>query len=186
MTTILPVPVITILPDSSKGSTRVHRARPSGIDLIRRPLLCCALGFGAGLAPRAPGTVGTLVAIPIVILLAQGSNWLLPLVALVFFAAGIYICSDASKYYGSHDHSSIVWDEIVGYMIALSFVAVSLETILIGFILFRLLDILKPWPISWVDRNVPGAWGIMLDDVAAGLVANAGLQLWLRQSWLVL
>lgn len=164
---------------------RAHTARPSSITLIRRPMLLCALGFGAGLAPKAPGTFGTLVAIPIVILLAQGSNWLLPLVTFVFFGAGIYICSDASKYFGAHDHSSIVWDEIVGYMITLSFVPVSLETIIIGFILFRLLDILKPWPISWLDRRVDGAWGIMLDDVVAGLVANAGLQVWLLQSWIV-
>ena len=160
-------------------------ARPSSITLIRRPMLLCALGFGAGLAPKAPGTFGTLVAIPIIVLLAQFSYWLLPLVTLIFLVAGIYICSDASKYFGVHDHSSIVWDEIVGYMITLSFVPLSFETIIIGFILFRLFDIVKPWPISWLDRRVDGAWGIMLDDVVAGLVANAGLQLLIWQSWIV-
>ena len=164
---------------------RAHTERPTCTTLIRRPALLCALGFGAGLAPKAPGTFGTMVAIPFVVLLAQISNGLVPLVALVFIVAGLYICRDAGKYFGVHDHSSIVWDEIVGYMITLSFVPVNLETIIIGFILFRFFDIVKPWPISWVDRRVPGAWGVMLDDVAAGLVANAGLQLWLWQNWIV-
>lgn len=164
---------------------RAHTGRPSCTTLIRRPILLCALGFGAGLAPKAPGTFGTLVAIPIVVVLAQSSHWLLPLVTLVFLVVGFYICSVASKYFDAHDDSSIVWDEIVGYMITLSFVPVNLETIIIGFILFRLFDILKPWPISWLDRRIQGAWGIMLDDIAAGLVANVGLQLWIWQSWIV-
>ncbi|MFC1665718.1 phosphatidylglycerophosphatase A [Pseudomonadota bacterium] len=163
----------------------VNSVQPSWSILIRSPVLMCALGFGAGLVPKAPGTFGTLVAVPIVILLGQTTYWVLPLTALLFFAVGIPVCNQASKYYQAHDHSSIVWDELVGFMITMSFVPINLVSLVIGFVLFRIFDILKPWPISWLDKNVQGSWGIMVDDVAAGLAANVCLQLCLWQGWIV-
>lgn len=163
---------------------QAQTARPSFRVIMRQPALFCALGFGAGLAPKAPGTIGTLLAVPLVILLAQTFYWLLPLVALIFFVVGIKICGNASKYFGSHDHSSIVWDEIVGFMIALSFIPVNHQTLLLGFVLFRIFDIVKPWPISWIDKRVQGGLGIMLDDVAAGLFTNGVLNLLFWQNWL--
>jgi len=158
--------------------------QPSFKQMLRQPALFCALGFGAGLVPKAPGTIGTLLAVPVVVLLAQLPYWVLPLVTLIFIVIGIKICGDASKYFGSHDHSSIIWDEIVGYMITLSFVPVNFQTLLLGFVLFRIFDILKPWPISWIDKRVQGGLGIMLDDVAAGLIANVVLNFLFWQNWL--
>ena len=176
---------ITIFWTWNKRPMSAYSKLPSWDILIRNPRLMCALGFGAGLVPRAPGTFGTLVAIPIIILLANVSYWLLALTSLVFLAAGIQICKEASSYFKSHDHSSIVWDEIVGYMFTMSFAPISMQTITVGFILFRFFDILKPWPISWLDKNIHGAWGIMADDLVAGLFAAACLQVCLWQGWLI-
>jgi len=139
--------------------------------------LLLAFGFGSGLAPRAPGTFGTLVAVPIAWLLH-----LLPLpaywvVVVVFFALGVWLCDYAARQLGVHDHSGIVWDEVVGYLIACAFVEVSWLGFLFAFVLFRFFDIVKPWPISLADRSVGGGFGIMLDDVLAGLAAAAVLKL---------
>ncbi|MBV2128037.1 phosphatidylglycerophosphatase A family protein [Arsukibacterium indicum] len=136
-----------------------------------------ALGFGAGLAPRAPGTFGTLVAIPFVIALAAlGLVWY-----LVFLLAGtvlgIYICGKTARDVGEHDHGAIVWDEIIGYALTMLLVPVSVQSLLIGFLLFRFFDILKPWPIRWLDRRIHGGLGIMLDDLMAAVPAWLILQL---------
>jgi phosphatidylglycerophosphatase A len=89
---------------------------------------------------------------------------------LLIFLAGIYICGKTATYTGTEDHSAIVWDEIAGYFVAMVAVAPSWTHLFIAFVLFRLFDITKPWPISWCDKHIKGGVGIMLDDILAGLL----------------
>ena len=91
--------------------------------------------------------------------------------------AGIYICGQAAKDAGVHDHGAIVWDEIVGFLITMFMIPLSWKSVIVGFILFRIFDIFKPWPISFIDKNVHGGLGIMLDDIIAGLAALACMHL---------
>jgi len=90
---------------------------------------------------------------------------------------GIYLCGKTADALGVHDHGGIVWDEIVGYLITMIAVPLDWKWVLVGFILFRIFDIWKPWPIKWVDSKVSGGLGIMLDDVLAGIFAAVGLHL---------
>lgn len=147
-------------------------ANPSFTDLLRSPSLMLAFGFGSGLSPKAPGTMGTLVAIPLWLLLAQLSQP--TYVALIFLAAlaGLFICGRAADKIGVHDHGGIVWDEFVGYWITMAFLPAGYVSVVLGFVLFRLFDILKPWPINWFDKKVSGGLGIMLDDIIAGIAAG--------------
>jgi len=144
---------------------------------LKNPLHFLALGFGSGLLPKAPGTFGTVVAIPLFILLSNFDLITYLLITLIVTLIGIYLCSYTSKALGVHDHSGIVIDEIAGYLITMIAVPADITWIIAGFVLFRVFDILKPWPISWVDTNVHGGFGIMLDDVLAGLLALACIQL---------
>jgi len=135
------------------------------------PVCLLAFGFGSGLIPKAPGTCGTLVAIPL-FLLASG----LPLptylgLVVLMFLAGVWLCGRCEQILGVQDHSGIVWDEFVGLFIALAGAPVSFGAVAAGFLLFRLFDVLKPWPIRWLDRRVHSGFGIMLDDAVAGLFA---------------
>tara|TARA_B100000767_G_C19312938_1_gene348375 strand:+ start:43 stop:531 length:489 start_codon:yes stop_codon:yes gene_type:complete len=146
-------------------------SNPTFTQLLRSPTLLLAFGFGSGLSPKAPGTMGTIAAIPLWWLLAQ-----LPLTSyliVVFIAAiiGISICGRAADQMGVHDHGGIVWDEFVGFWIAMAALPITWQSVILGFLLFRLFDILKPWPISWLDKKVSGGFGIMIDDVIAGLAA---------------
>lgn len=129
-----------------------------------------AMGFGAGLSPLAPGTLGTLVAIPLYWGLKSISPALY-LAAIVFgFVVGVYVCSRLNLELARDDHPGIVWDEIVGYWIALLGTPMTWQYLAAGFILFRIFDILKPWPIRWIDRRVGGGLGVMLDDGLAGII----------------
>ena len=142
----------------------------------RNPIHFLAFGLGSGAAPKAPGTAGTLAAIPIWYLF---SDWAIgPYLLLIFVTTlfGIWICGRTSKDLGVHDHGGIVWDEFVGLWITLIAVPTGWVWVVLGFALFRVFDILKPWPIGWVDRRVSGGWGIMLDDILAGLMAWCVLQ----------
>jgi thiamine-monophosphate kinase len=134
-----------------------------------------AFGFGSGLAPRAPGTAGTLVAIPLYLLFAGSSLAVYSAVCVIAVAIGVWLCGRASKELGIHDHPGIVWDEFAGYWITLWAVPASWHGVLLGFLVFRFFDIAKPWPISWCDRHVHGGFGIMLDDVLAGVISCAVL-----------
>lgn len=144
---------------------------------IKDPVQFLALGFGSGLAPKAPGTFGTLAALPIYWLMSGLSFPLYAILTLVLAIVGIYICGYCAKAVGVHDHPAIVWDEIVGYLITMYMVPFSLTNMLLGFLLFRFFDIAKPWPISLLDRKVKGGFGIMIDDVIAGFMALASLLL---------
>jgi phosphatidylglycerophosphatase A len=135
-----------------------------------------AVGFGSGLAPKAPGTAGTLIAVPLYLLLSQLVMWQYLAVVLVLLVAGIWICDTTAKQMGVHDDPSIVWDEIVGYLITMIASPPGWFWIVAGFVLFRLFDILKPWPIRYIDQKVQGGFGIMLDDVLAAIFALVVLQ----------
>ncbi len=141
------------------------------------PVQFLAFGFGSGLSPWAPGTVGTLAAVPLFWLL---SGWGLAgysAAVLVAAVAGIWLCGTASRELGVHDHRGIVWDEFVGYWITMWAVPADWLWVLIGFGVFRVFDVAKPWPIGWVDRRVEGGLGIMADDILAGLMSCATLHL---------
>jgi len=144
---------------------------------LKNPLHFLALGFGSGAAPVAPGTFGTLVAIPVYLLLVQ-----LPFVGYLFSVVlisvvGVYICGRTAEDWGVHDHSAIVWDEIAGFLVTMILAPVSIVSVVLGFAYFRLFDIWKPFPISWLDKKVEGGFGIMIDDLLAGIFAALLLQL---------
>jgi phosphatidylglycerophosphatase A len=145
--------------------------------ILSNPIHCLAFGFGSGLAPKAPGTFGTLLAVPLYLLLDQLS--LLPYIALVVvaFVIGVYLCGKTAADLGVHDHPGIVWDEFVGFWITMIAAPAGWLWIFIGFMLFRLFDIWKPWPIRFFDKNVESGLGIMIDDVLAGIYALLVLQL---------
>lgn len=142
---------------------------------LRNPRHWLAFGLGSGLARRAPGTFGTLAAIPPYLLLAQLSPAAYGLAVLAAFGLGVWLCETVARDLGVHDHGGIVWDEFVGYWITMFLVPLHWEWVLAGFALFRLFDIWKPWPIRWFDRRVGGGFGIMLDDVLAGAAACLAL-----------
>jgi len=141
------------------------------------PIHFLALGFGSGLAPKAPGTFGTLAAIPVFLLLSLLSPWPYFFAVLLMSIAGIYICGKTATDVGVHDHGAIVWDEFVGFFITMFMVPLSITTIIVGFTLFRLFDIFKPWPISIADKKLHGGFGIMFDDVLAGIFSLAIMHL---------
>ena len=139
-----------------------------------RHLLAC--GFGSGLSPWAPGTVGTLVAVPIYLVLSM-----LPLLAylavlVVMIAAGVWACGAAARDLGSDDPPAIVWDEIVGFLVAMMAAPAGWIWVITGFLLFRAFDIFKPWPVSVADGRTRGGLGIMIDDIVAGLMSFAIIQ----------
>lgn len=136
---------------------------------------CLAFGFGSGLARYAPGTFGTLASIPLYLALAQLPAWLYAVTVVAAFALGVWICDFVSHDLRVHDHGGIVFDEFVGYWITMFMVPAGWPWILAGFAAFRLFDIWKPWPIRWVDRHVEGGFGIMFDDVVAGVAACLSL-----------
>lgn len=141
------------------------------------PVHILASGFGSGLAPRAPGTFGTLAAIPIVLFAQLLTGWIYAGMTLLMFVAGIFICGRAARDWGAGDHPAIVWDEFVGLLVTMSLAPPGALWLLAGLILFRLFDIAKPWPVCSVDQRVHGGFGIMLDDVIAGIYAAAILYL---------
>jgi len=152
----------------------------------RAPAQFLAVGFGSGLAPVAPGTFGTLPALLLWVPMSH-LHWSAYLAVVAVMAlAGIWICEQASIAAGVNDHGSIVWDEIVGYLVAVFAIPFSFGAMLLAFLLFRLFDIFKPWPVSWADTKVKGGLGVMLDDVLAGLYCCALLHLllWLFPGFL--
>jgi phosphatidylglycerophosphatase A len=135
--------------------------------LLRDPVHFFALGFGAGLVPRAPGTAGTLVAVLLDPLLRPLGVELRILLVALMFALGVWLCGESARRLGTHDHPAIVWDEIVGYLALMLVFPAGWAWALAGFVVFRFFDILKPWPIRQLDHGVGGGLGIMLDDMMA-------------------
>ena len=144
---------------------------------LKNPINFLAFGLGSGCAPKAPGTFGTAAAVLFYLPLQYLSIWLYLGFIVVTFALGVWLCDRASKTLGVHDHGGIVWDEFVGYWITMIAAPAGWIWILLGFLLFRLFDIWKPWPIKVADDVVEGGFGIMIDDVLAGVYALICLQL---------
>lgn len=143
----------------------------------RRPHHWIAYGFGSGLVPWAPGTFGTLAAVPLYLLMAP-----LPLVwylgiLVVMFLVGLWACGKTARELNAHDPNAIVWDEFLGYLLAMTAAPQGWEWVLLGFVLFRFFDILKPWPILAIERRVRGGFGVILDDLIAGVMAMAVMHL---------
>ena len=134
-------------------------------------ILFFAQGFGTGRVPIAPGTFGTLPGVVIVLLLMPTPLTFYTGMTVLLLAIGFPLCDKAAILLGRKDPPSVVWDEIVGMLVTMTAVPLSFMSILAGFALFRFFDIWKPWPIGWVDRHVQGGFGIMLDDVLAGIMA---------------
>jgi phosphatidylglycerophosphatase A len=143
--------------------------------VLRDPVNFLAFGLGSGLAPRAPGTVGSMLGVAL-------AWWTLPLglelrflVALALILSGIWICGESARRIGVHDHPGIVWDEITGYLATMLAAPAEWYWLLAGFVLFRFFEIWKPWPIREADHSLGGGVGIMLDDVLAAVYAGAVL-----------
>ena len=130
--------------------------------------------------PFAPGTWGSLVGVGLVWALSGFSDFIYLSVTLTCFLLGVLICRTAADSLDTHDHPAIVWDEIVGVMVTMALIPPDALNMLLGFGLFRLFDILKPWPIRQLDQKIQGGTGIMLDDAVAGMLANVSVLVILR------
>jgi phosphatidylglycerophosphatase A len=143
----------------------------------RNPIHFIAFGFGSGTLPKMPGTWGTVVAIPIYLLMTHLPLWGYIALTTVLILISFVICDITARDIGVHDHPGIVLDEIVGYLLTMMLVPTGWFWVIAGFILFRIFDIWKPFPIRWVDRKVHGGVGIVVDDLLAGVYAWIILQL---------
>lgn len=159
-------------------------SRPDFKFLLAHPAHLIAFGFGSGLAPKAPGTVGTLLGLPLFWLATAVApdlpNQLILLVAT--FLLGVWACGKTGRALGVADHGGMVWDEIVAFALVLLFTPPDGLWIALAFALFRLFDILKPWPIRVADRRLKNGFGVMFDDLLAALYAIAALK---GLQWLV-
>lgn len=151
--------------------------QPVPAAFLRDPVHMLALGFGAGLAPRMPGTAGSLVGVLLYIPMQDLPATTYAVVVLMLFLAGIPICGRTARDLRVHDHPAIVWDELVGMLAAMAAAPRGWIGIAAGFTLFRLFDIAKPWPIRLLDARVMGGMGIMLDDLAAAAFSGALLKI---------
>ena len=150
--------------------------------VCKSPVHLLAFGFGAGLAPKAPGTVGSLLALPLFWLTGHFGLAAQLGVAATLCVLGVWLCGESAKRLGVHDHGGIVWDELTGMYIVLIFSPKSLLAWILAFGLFRAFDIVKPWPIRDLDHRLKGGAGIMLDDLVAALYAASLLAL---GGWLI-
>lgn len=152
--------------------------------LFSHPAHFLSLGFGSGLSPKAPGTVGTLVGFPLFFSIAHLAFTQQLIVISAAFILGIWCCDQTGKALGVPDHGSIVWDEIAAMMLVLTFTPGTFFYQVLAFALFRLFDIWKPYPIRNIDAKVKGGLGVMLDDLLAAVYAIIALQgfVWLKLS----
>jgi len=162
---------------TNKESSKKPKIENLNQKVLSSPVHFLAFGFGSGLAPFAPGTFGTLAAIPLYLLMQGLSLPIYLVITAIVCVVGVWICGKSSEKLGVHDHSGIVWDEFAGYFVTMIAAPTGWLWILIGFALFRLFDIWKPWPISVLDKQVHGGLGIMVDDILAGVFALVCLQL---------
>ena len=144
---------------------------------MNRFFLILATGFGVGYSPVAPGTLGTLVAIPIYYFLSENPSPLYEITLIGFFFLSVWISENAEVFFRKKDDSRIVIDEMMGFLITMLWVPKTTLFIILGFILFRFFDILKPFPIRHLEKRLKGGFGVVLDDVMAGVYANVMLQI---------
>lgn len=157
---------------------------PPARTVFTDPVHFLAFGFGSGLSPVAPGTTGTIAAIPLFLLLQPLPLWAYVAITLLVTLAGFRICGESARRLGVHDHPGIVWDEFAGFLVTMIAAPSGWFWVLAGFALFRLFDVVKPWPARWFDRHVHTGAGIVLDDIVAGVYALIVLQVlawWLVQ-----
>ncbi|EKD54346.1 MAG: Phosphatidylglycerophosphatase A [uncultured bacterium] len=143
----------------------------------QKPSHFIAFGFGSGAIPIAPGTFGTLMAIPFYLLLKPLPPLFYLMVVVLVTLGSMWLCHRVSKEIAVHDHQGMCLDEIVGYLVTMIYVPFGITWMALGFILFRFFDIFKPWPISYLDKHIHGGIGIILDDVFAGIYSFLILQL---------
>jgi phosphatidylglycerophosphatase A len=142
------------------------------------PVHFLAFGLGSGAAPYAPGTFGTLAAVPLYLLLTNIFSW--PIYAVIvaaMFWAGVWMCDRTERDIGVHDHSGIVWDEFVGFLVTMFYAPAGWIWIVAGFFLFRLFDVWKPFPVRQLERRYQNGFGNMFDDLIAGVYAALALQM---------
>ena len=139
---------------------------------MNRFFLFIATGFGVGYSRIAPGTLGTLIAVPIYYFLSAITSPLYEITLIGFFFLSVWISENAEIFFGKKDDRRIVVDEIVGFLITMLWVPKTLPFIIMGFFLFRFFDILKPFPIRRMERKLKGGFGVVLDDVMAGIYSN--------------
>ncbi|MGD8483949.1 MAG: phosphatidylglycerophosphatase A [Thioalkalispiraceae bacterium] len=149
------------------------------LSMLLHPAHFLSFGFGSGFSPIAPGTAGTAITLPIFWLMSSLSPWQYLAAVLLMFVIGVWVCEITSRHLGVHDHGAIVWDEVVGYLLTMVMVPAELTWMIIGFFVFRLFDIWKPWPTRDLDRSVKGGFGIMLDDVMAAVYSSITMQVML-------
>lgn len=156
---------------------KLHRSHTTpAAALGRDPAAWLAFGLGTGLAPYAPGTWGAVLALPLAWGLHLAGPLAYAIATFVIVVAGTWVCGHAARRLGVHDHPGINLDEVAGQLVACAMAPLDWRWFLLAFVLFRLFDIAKPWPIGWLDRTLRGGTGIMADDVAAGVAA--GLITW--------
>lgn len=161
--------------------TLADKTQPDLKLLLSHPAHFFALGFGSGLAKKAPGTFGTVAGLPLFWLISSHTLFIQLAVITALFLIGIYFCDKTGKALGVSDHGGIVWDEIVAMMLVLTFTPIQWQWWLVAFIAFRLFDIWKPFPIRQCDAKIKGGLGVMFDDLLAAIYAIASLKvlLWL-------
>ncbi len=141
-----------------------------------------ATGFGTGLSPIAPGTVGTLFGVPLVLFSQLMPVYIWIFIVIFIFCISILVIKKFNHDLTKKDHPSIVIDEIVGFLVTMLFIPITWQNLAMGFLIFRFMDIVKPPPINWIDRKFSGSYGIVGDDIAAGIYANLLLQVILQIS----
>ncbi len=156
---------------------RDYTAQPVPRSVWEKPSHFIAFGFGSGAVPFAPGTFGTLMAIPFYLLMRPLSLSMYLFLVILITIASMWLCDKVSKEIKVHDHSGMCLDEIVGFLVTMIGAPHGVIWILLGFALFRLFDIWKPWPIRYLDEQVKGGVGVILDDVVAGIFSFIVLQL---------
>ncbi len=149
--------------------------KPKLATMVESPTLVVALGFGVGLSRWAPGTMGSIIGLFLFLGMSALPASILLVVIIVGSLMGVWICERAALVVQQKDPGCIVWDEIVGMWCALLLVPLEPLWLTLSFFLFRMLDILKPGPIGWLDKNLKGGLGIMADDLAAGVVTAVGI-----------
>jgi phosphatidylglycerophosphatase A len=146
--------------------------------VLTDPVHFLAFGFGTGLAPFAPGTFGSIPGLILFWLTLDFGFHVQLSIAIAMALAGVWICGESARRIGVHDHGGIVWDEIVGMYVTLFLAPVSVVGFVLAFVLFRVMDIVKPWPIRDLDHSMQGGLGIMLDDLLAAVYAALPLALY--------
>jgi phosphatidylglycerophosphatase A len=145
--------------------------------ILSRFFLLLATGFGVGYSPIAPGTLGTIITIPLYYFLSAIRSPLYEITLIAFIFLSVWISENAEIFFGKRDDPRIVIDEMMGFLITMLWVPKTVRFIILGFFLFRFFDILKPFPIRRLEKRLKGGWGVVLDDVMAGVYANIILQL---------